>query len=84
MHKGNLGQPKASALSIAVKSALCLGLAPGLVAAQDNVSDEVIETITVTGSRIPRLDPQLVTPVQIYDAQFIENSGAGSIQDFPF
>ncbi len=84
MHKGNLGQPKASALSIAVKSALCLGLAPGLVAAQDNVSDEVIETITVTGSRIPRLDPQLVTPVQIYDAQFIENSGAGSIQDFLF
>lgn len=84
MHKGKLGQPKASALSIAVKSALCLGLAPGLVAAQDNVSDEVLETITVTGSRIPRLDPQLVTPVQIYDSEYIENTGAATIQDFLF
>ena len=84
MHKGNLGQPKASALSIAVKSALCLGLAPGLVAAQDNVSDEVIETITVTGSRIPRLDPQAVTPVQVYDSEFIENTGAQTMQDFLF
>jgi iron complex outermembrane receptor protein len=84
MHKGNLGQPKASALSVAVKSALCLGLAPGLVAAQDNVSDEVIETITVTGSRIPRLDPQAVTPVQVYDSEFIENTGAQTMQDFLF
>jgi iron complex outermembrane receptor protein len=84
MHKGKLGQPKASALSIAVKSALCLGLVPGLVAAQDNVSDEVLETITVTGSRIPRLDPQLVTPVQIYDSEYIENTGAATIQDFLF
>ena len=82
-HKGNLGQPKAKALSVAVKSALCLGLAPGLVAAQDT-SDEVIETITVTGSRIPRLDAQAVTPVQIYDSEFIENSGAATMQDFLF
>jgi iron complex outermembrane receptor protein len=84
MHKGNPGQPKASALSIAVKSALCLSLTPGLVAAQDNAAEEVMETITVTGSRIPRLDPQMVTPVQVYDSGFIENTGAATIQDFLF
>jgi len=82
MHKLNPGQPKASALSIAVKSALCLSLTPGLVAAQDDVSDEVMETITVTGSRIPRLDPQMVTPVQVYDSEFIASTGAGNIADF--
>lgn len=85
MHKVNARPPKANALSVAIKSALCLGLAPGLVAAQsDDVSDEVLETITVTGSRIARLDPQKVTPVQVYDAQFIKASGAGSVQDFLF
>jgi iron complex outermembrane receptor protein len=62
---------------------LCLGLAPGLVLAQDTARDG-IEEITVTGSRIPRLDPQMVTPVQIYDAEFIENTGAATMSDFLF
>jgi iron complex outermembrane recepter protein len=84
MHKGKLLPAKANALSIAVKTALCVGMLPGLAIAQDNSSDEALETITVTGSRIPRLDPQNVTPVQIYDAEFIANSGASSIQDFLF
>ncbi|MCH8944371.1 MAG: TonB-dependent receptor [Proteobacteria bacterium] len=84
MHKGKTRSFKATALSTAIKTALCLGLAPGLVAAQDNFSDEVIETITVTGSRIPRLDPQMTTPVQIYNAQYIENTGAATIQEFLF
>lgn len=84
MRKGNLKQHKASALSIAIKSALCLSLAPGLAAAQTTETGEVLEQITVTGSRIPRLDPQMVTPVQIYDAGYIENTGATSIQDFLF
>ena len=84
MHKVNTGPAKASALSVAVKSALCLGLAPGLVAAQDDVSEEVMETITVTGSRIPRLDPQMVTPVQVYDSEFIAQTGAANMQDFLF
>jgi iron complex outermembrane receptor protein len=83
MLTGKTDTPKQSALSIAVKSALALGLAPGLVLAQD-ADDEVIETITVTGSRIPRLDPQNVTPVQIYDAEFIASTGAASMQDFLF
>ena len=85
MHKGKTKSFKATALSTAVKSALALGLAPGLVFAQtDDSNDELLETITVTGSRIPRLDPQLVTPVQVYDAEFIKNTGAGSVQDFLF
>jgi len=84
MYKGKTRSFKATALSTAVKSALCLGLAPGLVSAQTSDADEVVETITVTGSRIPRLDPQLVTPVQIYDADFIKKTGAGNIQEFLF
>ena len=77
MHKGKTKSFKATALSTAVKSALALGLAPGLVFAQtDDSNDELLETITVTGSRIPLLDPQLVTPVQVYDAEFIKNTGA--------
>jgi iron complex outermembrane receptor protein len=53
--------------------------------AQDTATDDdVIETITVTGSRIPRLDPQMVTPVQIYDAEFIANTGAATMSDFLF
>lgn len=84
MHKGKQWQPKANALSVAIKSALCLSLVPGVAAAQDVNSDEVMETITVTGSRIPRLDPQAVTPVQVYDSEFIENTGAATIQDFLF
>ena len=83
MRKSHLRPGKQKALSIAVKSALCLGLAPGLVLAQDTARDG-IEEITVTGSRIPRLDPQMVTPVQIYDAEFIENTGAATMSDFLF
>lgn len=76
---------KQTALSVAVKSALALGLAPGLVMAQGTATEEdVMETITVTGSRIPRLDPQMVTPVQIYDAEFIANTGAVTMSDFLF
>lgn len=83
----NISRPRGArtAVNVAIRSALCLSLVPGLAAAQsDEYSEEAIETITVTGSRIPRLDPQLVTPVQIYDAQFIANSGASSVQEFLF
>ena len=84
-HKGKLRQGKPKALSVAVRNALCLSLAPGLVMAQaDAPRDEAIETIVVTGSRIPRLDPQMVQPVQVYDSQFIKNTGATSMQDFLF
>lgn len=86
-HKGKLRQGRPKALSVAVRNALCLSLAPGLVMAQATGSeprDEAIETITVTGSRIPRLDPQMVNPVQVYDAEFIKNTGAATMQDFLF
>ncbi len=84
-NKGKIRPAKVTALSTAIKSALCLSLIPGLAIAQSDAGPGAgLEEITVTGSRIPRLDPQMVTPVQIYDAQFIENSGAGSIQDFLF
>jgi iron complex outermembrane receptor protein len=43
-----------------------------------------LEEITVTGSRIPRLDPQMVTPVQIYDTDFIKNTGATTMSEFLF
>ena len=72
------------------KLATCLGAAVLMASgatpagAQDVNDDEVLEQIVVTGSRIPRLDPQLTSPVQVYDAEFIANSGAGNVQDFLF
>jgi iron complex outermembrane receptor protein len=81
-------------LYLAVKSGLVAVTAIGLTAtsltvlAQDanTDQDEILETeeVLVTGSRIPRLDPQYVTPVQIYDAEFIENTGAVTMSDFLF
>ena len=41
-------------------------LLPGNVVAQD---DEVLEPFTVTGSRIPRLDLEGVSPVVVISAQ---------------
>jgi iron complex outermembrane receptor protein len=77
-----------------VKSGLVAVTAIGLAAtsftvlAQDAFTDEdeiqVTEEVLVTGSRIPRFDPQLVTPVQVYDAEFIENTGAVTMTDFLF
>ena len=52
--------------------------------AQEGSDDSLIEEIIVTGSRIKRLDPQLPTPVQVYDVDYIENTGAGTIQEFLF
>ena len=84
VQKRKLRPGKATAVSVAVKSALCLGLVPAAGLAQDNAVDDDIEQITVTGSRIPRLDPQYVTPVQVYDSEFIQATGAASMQDFLF
>ncbi len=65
--------------------ALILGVALAPQAhSQDSADAADLEEVIVTGSRIPRLDPQLVTPVQIYDAEFIANTGAANIQDFLF
>jgi iron complex outermembrane recepter protein len=84
VQKRKLRPGRATAVSVAVKSALCLGLVPATGLAQDNAVDDEIEQITVTGSRIPRLDPQYVTPVQVYDSEFIQATGAASMQDFLF
>lgn len=85
MHKGTLVRGRPKALTTAVKCALCLGAAaPGLAVAQSTDGPDALEEITVTGSRIPRLDPQLVTPVQIYDSEYIANTGAATMQDFLF
>ena len=84
LHKRKLTPARASAVSVAVKSALCLSLVPAAGLAQDNPTDGDIEQITVTGSRIPNLDLQNVTPVQVYDQDFIQATGASSMQDFLF
>ncbi len=76
-------RPNTLTNSLGVVVLMVLGV--GTVGAQETTGDDVeLETITVTGSRIPRLDPQMVTPVQIYDAEFIAQTGAGSVQDFLF
>lgn len=72
-------------LALAVLLAAGAGV-PAAVHAQSesSLANESLEEVVVTGSRIKRLDPQLPTPVQIYDAEYIQNTGAATMQDFLF
>ncbi len=45
---------------------------------------ESLDRVVVTGSRIRRLDLETSVPVQVFDAEFIEASGAPTVQDFLF
>ncbi len=58
------------------------------VLAQDNnEEDESVEEqgrMVVTGTRIRRLDMESSVPVQVFDADFIEATGAPTLQDFLF
>ena len=80
---------KRNTLSLAVKSALGLTVAAMLtpaVAQEDTKDIDVssVEEVVVTGSRIKRLDPELSVPVQVFNNDYIKNSGASNIQDFLF
>ncbi|MEM8814190.1 MAG: TonB-dependent receptor [Pseudomonadota bacterium] len=61
-------------------------LVPQTAQAQDDdgYAEPELEEILVTGSRIKRLDAQLPTPVQIYDAGYIKNTGAANLAEFLF
>ncbi|NWO02232.1 MAG: TonB-dependent receptor [Idiomarinaceae bacterium] len=54
---------------------------PALVAAQENGADDV-ERIQVTGSRIKRTDTETASPITVFDAEAIENSGFTSMEKF--
>ncbi len=85
MRTNYLTEIRRSCLHVAISSCLALAFATSPVNAQDAMDDiEDLEEITVTGSRIARLDPQMVTPVQVYDAEFIASTGAGNVQEFLF
>lgn len=80
---------KRNILSLAVKSALGLTAAAMLtpaVAQEDAqaIKASDVEEVVVTGSRIKRIDPELAVPVQVFNNDYIKNSGASNIQDFLF
>ncbi len=54
---------------------------PALVAAQDSGADDV-ERIQVTGSRIKRTDTETASPITVFDAEAIENSGFTTMEKF--
>jgi len=59
---------------LATATLVCLGLAPGLVSAQDDADE--IEEITVTGSRLTQQNLVSATAVNVLDSQSIDISGA--------
>lgn len=78
---------KKSKIATSVKLAGALSFAAAsltssnLVFAQENGADEVIEKISVTGSRIQRTDIETSSPVVSIDAQLIESTGFTRIED---
>nr|WP_299944492.1 TonB-dependent receptor [uncultured Microbulbifer sp.] len=78
---------KKNLLSVAVKGALGFTAAAIMlptmpVFAQEDA--EMVEEVVVTGSRIKRIDPELAVPVQVFNSDYIKNSGASSISEFLF
>lgn len=76
-------------LAATVKYVLMAGLAsatamPGGAHAQTPAREEsaTLETITVTGTRIRRVDMETASPVFVIDQQAIERTGAATIGDF--
>lgn len=83
---------KKKLLSAAIKNAVSLSVVTALFPAVSAIAQEekkeleasLVEEVVVTGSRIKRLDPELAVPVQVFNSDYIENSGATTIQDFLF
>ena len=54
---------------------------PAVAAAQDSGANDV-ERIQVTGSRIKRTDTETASPITVFDAEAIENSGFTTMEKF--
>lgn len=52
--------------------------------AEEANSEAEAERIEVTGSRIKRIDVETAVPVQVFDSEFIDATGASTLQDFLF
>jgi len=84
---------KRNPITSAIKTILLTGFVASsafgtsALAQTNNNDDESVEDqgkITVIGTRIKRLDLETSVPVQVFDAEFIEASGAPTLQDFLF
>src|SRR5690606_18696300 len=74
------------ALRRAIRHALCMGAiatagahAPSAMA-QDDPTQQELEEITVTGTRIARQDYQSASPISTVDAELFEQTGAPTIE----
>jgi outer membrane receptor protein involved in Fe transport len=66
---------------MAISGLLCLSLSPGLAIAQDDSDDDVIETITVTGTRLTQQNLVSATAVNVLDTEMIDISGAANMSE---
>ncbi len=82
---------KRNPIASAIKKVLYTGLITSIAISgaslaqekKDGDSEE-LDRVVVTGSRIRRLDLETSVPVQVFDAEYIEASGAPTVQDFLF
>ena len=81
MHKGKYGPAGARASTLAISGLLCLSLTPGVVLAQDDSEEDVIETITVTGTRLTQQNLVSATAVNVLDTEMIDISGAANMSE---
>lgn len=75
---------KKSLLTSLVASAV---VSTPVIAQENNEEEDSVEDqgrMVVTGTRIRRLDMESSVPVQVFDADFIEATGAPTLQDFLF
>ncbi len=72
-------------LTIAVKKALMVGVVASVAmttqANANDVAEEKVERIEVTGSRINRTDVETASPVTVISSDFIAQSGYQAVQE---
>ncbi|WP_171045612.1 TonB-dependent receptor [Pseudoalteromonas rubra] len=78
-----------SKISKAVRLALVFGSASTAafatqVQAEAGAEEEKVERIEVTGSRIKRTDLEGPSPVQVFDKEYLEQTGSQTVTDFLF
>ena len=67
--------------ALAMSAAATAAVHSAPAAAQDQTADESTQTVTVTGSRIRRVDLETAAPVFVLDASQIQNSGVSTVGD---
>ncbi|ATC93149.1 TonB-dependent receptor domain-containing protein [Pseudoalteromonas tunicata] len=75
---------KFSLLAMGVKTALCVGAfgSFGVMATDQAATEDKVERIEITGSKIKRLSSEAPTPVVVIGRVELENAGVSNVNDF--